>query len=191
MSINESNVVVGYDLGPTGRAALKRAIALAKRAPSHVLHFACIAESHTPFPALPARRVDYMYTERVQATVVAEIESELHATEPKPTIQFFVHARIGNPAKEILRLAEEVGADLIIVGSHGARGLERAFLGSVSEQVVREAGCTVEVARTKTYADVERLKIREVTPTGHYVAPHRYFYEDDHVTLRALEWPTP
>lgn len=191
MSTNESNVVVGYDLGQTGRAALERAVALAKRAPSHVLHFACIAETGVPFTALPARHVDYMYTERVQAAVVAEIESELRATEPKPKIQFFVHARIGNPAKEILRLAEEVGADLIIVGSHGARGIERAFLGSVSEQVVREAGCTVEVARPKTYAPVERLVIREVAPSGHYVAPHRYYYEDDRVMLRPLEWPIP
>jgi nucleotide-binding universal stress UspA family protein len=45
--------------------------------------------------------------------------------------------RVGPPADEVQRAAEEVKADLIVVGTHGRRGLARAFLGSVAEIVVR------------------------------------------------------
>jgi len=45
--------------------------------------------------------------------------------------------RVGPPADEVQRVAEEVKADMIVVGTHGRRGLARAFLGSVAEVVVR------------------------------------------------------
>jgi hypothetical protein len=104
-----------------------------------------------------------------------------------------VHARIGaKPATEILQLAKEIGADLIIVGSHGLTGVERFLVGSTSERIVREAGCSVEIARTKKYADVELLPIVEAEPSDHdhpYIPPHRYTYEDRRVNLRPPEWP--
>jgi nucleotide-binding universal stress UspA family protein len=58
-----------------------------------------------------------------------------------------VHTRIDLPADGILRLAEEVDADLIVVGTHGRRGFRRFLLGSVAEMVIREAPCPVLVAR--------------------------------------------
>ena len=191
MATIHSPVVVGFDFSQAGSAALRRALTLAKRAPFHVLHVICVAEPHQSFAALPARHIDYPYTERVQAAAEREIESELRLIAPTPHIQYFVHARIGRAATEILALAKEVGADLIIVGNKGSRGLERALLGSVSEQVVREAGCTVEVARPKTYDEIELVEIREVKPSGHYVPPHRYSYEDNRAVLRPIDWPLP
>ena len=84
---------------------------------------------------------------------------------------------------------EARAADLIIVGSKGLSGIERAVLGSVSEKVVREAGCTVEVARAKTYDYVPLLEIIEVDHPHKYVAPHRYTYEDHRVSRRPNDWP--
>ena len=49
----------------------------------------------------------------------------------------------GSPAAQIVRYAERLGADLIIMGTHGRTGVSRAILGSVSERVVRTAGCPV------------------------------------------------
>jgi hypothetical protein len=49
----------------------------------------------------------------------------------------------GNPAPEILGVADEVGCDLIVMGTHGRTGLARLLLGSVAEQVVRKAACPV------------------------------------------------
>ena len=54
---------------------------------------------------------------------------------------------VGDVAGTICRVAEEVGVDVIVVGSHGRTGLQRLFLGSVSEHVVRHAPCPVLVVR--------------------------------------------
>jgi nucleotide-binding universal stress UspA family protein len=51
--------------------------------------------------------------------------------------------RQGPPAEEIEALAKSTGADLIVIGTHGRRGLARALLGSVAERVVRMAPCPV------------------------------------------------
>jgi glycine betaine transporter len=49
----------------------------------------------------------------------------------------------GNTPEEIVREARESGADLIVIGTHGRRGLAHAVLGSVAERVVQHAGCPV------------------------------------------------
>jgi nucleotide-binding universal stress UspA family protein len=49
----------------------------------------------------------------------------------------------GDPAAEILRVARESKCDLIVMGTHGRRGLGRLLMGSVAEQVVRKAPCPV------------------------------------------------
>lgn len=53
--------------------------------------------------------------------------------------------RTGDPAHEIVAAAREWGADLIVVGTHGRRGIGRMFLGSVAETVLRHAPCAVLV----------------------------------------------
>jgi nucleotide-binding universal stress UspA family protein len=156
-----------------------------------VLHFACALDPHSPLPAVPGKHVDYEYAERVQHALAGVIEQELRAVNASIRVHFYVHARIGKPAEEILQLAREVGADLIIVGSKGATGLERLVLGSVSGRVVREAGCAVMVARPKSYEPVELLEVHEVEAHRHYVPPHRYYYEDHRLNVRPPEWPIP
>jgi len=49
----------------------------------------------------------------------------------------------GDAAEEILRVAEEVRCDLIVMGTHGRSGLGRLLMGSVAEQVMRKARCPV------------------------------------------------
>lgn len=55
----------------------------------------------------------------------------------------------GLPKEAILHEAEKWGADLIVVGSHGYRGLTRLWLGSVSHAVASHAKCSVEIVRCK------------------------------------------
>ena len=57
------------------------------------------------------------------------------------------HLRNGRPEQEIVALAEELGAGLIVMGGHGLGGMKRALIGSVSDSVVRHARCPVLVAR--------------------------------------------
>ena len=183
-------VVVGYDFSRSADAALHRAVTLAARAPSHVLHVVCVVDPKEAIPSIPPYNgIDHMYAARVQEALTAEIQHALDKTEVHDCVHFFVHARIGKPVPEILGLAHDVGAELIIVGSHGMTGIERMLLGSTSERVVREAHCTVEVARPRTYPDVELIPVEQVGPREPYVPPHRYTYEDHRVNLRPAEWP--
>jgi nucleotide-binding universal stress UspA family protein len=59
------------------------------------------------------------------------------------------HLRMGEVDLEIVALAEELGADLIVMGSRGLGGLRRALMGSVSDSVVRHAHCPVLVVRAE------------------------------------------
>lgn len=56
----------------------------------------------------------------------------------------------GDPKAMIATFAEQSGADLIVLGSHGRRGFDRALLGSVSEAVARYARCSVEIVRIRS-----------------------------------------
>jgi nucleotide-binding universal stress UspA family protein len=56
----------------------------------------------------------------------------------------FVHRMVtGDPATEIVRVANEESADLIVMSTHGRSGLTRVLMGSVAELVVRRAACPV------------------------------------------------
>jgi nucleotide-binding universal stress UspA family protein len=55
--------------------------------------------------------------------------------------------RLGNPYEEIVDEAKEMGADLIVIGSHGSRGLGRLLLGSTAERVVQYSPCAVLIVK--------------------------------------------
>lgn len=188
MTIQGNQIVVGFDFSGSSQAALERAIAIAQRSPQDVLHFVCALDAHMPNPVLPEGPVDYQYADRMQELLAERIRQEL-AARGTSAVHFFVHARIGRPATEILNVARELGADQIILGTKGLAGVERLVLGSVAERVVREAGCSVEVARPKTYGWSPLLEVTEVEATHKYVPPHRYWYEDQRIQKRPREWP--
>lgn len=178
-------LVVAYDLSPSGEIALQRAIEVVARAPHHVLHVITVLDAHRGL-----HKVTYDNAEAMHATLRDHIGKAFNNRPTTAEIQFFVHCRIGRPVEEILRLAEEVGADLLFVGSHNKAGIERVLLGSVSERIVREAGCPVMVARPKAYADVDLMKVVQYDhPHKEYVAPHRYSYVETRLIARPADWP--
>jgi nucleotide-binding universal stress UspA family protein len=56
----------------------------------------------------------------------------------------------GDPQSQIIDAANQWHADMIVLGSHGRSGLSRFLMGSVSQDVVRHAHCSVEIIRTST-----------------------------------------
>lgn len=58
-----------------------------------------------------------------------------------------VAVRVGDPGRRIVDRAAEVGADLVVIASHGYTGFKHLLLGSVAERVVRRAPCPVLVLR--------------------------------------------
>lgn len=174
MTPTPRNVVVAYDFSEHGQAVLDRAIALASRAPFHVLHFVTALDSRTGIPAIPpSGHVDYQYADTIRNELTERVSAAFQGVETAADISFFIHARIGPAGHEILDLAKEVGADLIFVGTHGYTGLKHIVMGSIAERVVREAQCPVMVVRPKGYPDVTLDKVVEVPSHG---APQAKFH---------------
>lgn len=138
-------VVVPVDFSPMSLEAIGHARALVKD-PSglHVVHV---------LPPLLATEPGVVWGEvddesRIRhgtAALQAALAEKGHADLP-------VHVHVsgsGNAAADIVRVAEELGAGLILLPSHGRHGLARFAIGSVAERVVRFAHCPVLVLRSK------------------------------------------
>jgi nucleotide-binding universal stress UspA family protein len=112
-------------------------------------------------------------------------------------------AHSGHPGTEIVRLAAETGADLVVVGSHGRTGLAAVLIGSTAEHVAKRAGCSVLVCRGEggaiqrvlvatdgsehSHRAIERLRdlpLPRVPVTALHVAESFYAYPGLAPTLR-------
>ena len=106
-----------------------------------------------PFPERLAKRrgsrqsPDFVAARVEQRKLAEKLLSR--ATEKLRTAGFIVTSSVeeGDARDVILHHAENWGADLIMVGSHGRTGLVHFLMGSVSEAVARHAGCSVEIVR--------------------------------------------
>jgi nucleotide-binding universal stress UspA family protein len=82
-----------------------------------------------------------------------EIQENLHrfrALDPKVKVEYRLEQ--GDPVNTILRLAQEYPVDLIVMGTHGRKGLGRLLMGSVAEAALRKAPCLVLTVRTPSVA---------------------------------------
>lgn len=71
-----------------------------------------------------------------------------------PDSKILSYMPVGKAAAEILKLAERVHADMIVMGSHGRTGLRRVLLGSVSGSVVERAKCSTVVVRIENSDEI-------------------------------------
>jgi nucleotide-binding universal stress UspA family protein len=83
---------------------------------------------------------------------------ELVRNLPRSVTRVIIHVRIGGAEVEIAQLASDLAADLIVVGTHGYKGIDRILLGSVAEALVRNAPCPVLTYRPKTVRLWERIE---------------------------------
>lgn len=75
---------------------------------------------------------------------VNTLKQLLHEIKPAdPRVLYRHRLAQGDPPIEIVRVAQEEGADMIVMSTHGRTGLTRALMGSVAEAVVRRADCPV------------------------------------------------
>lgn len=179
------------------------------------LHVVVAIDDAHPVEAVGDGPVDYLYADRVYEVLEGDLAARCRALGDDAALEYAVHVRIGKPAPELLMTAGEIGADLIIVGSHGRTGLRRMVQGSVSEAVVRGAECPVMVVRPNTYPRVKllpRLGTNGTQPpfasgTGaegtaspgpagdepakprHRRGPHIYSYRNAIATKRPNDWP--
>ncbi|WP_445635911.1 Universal stress protein [Nostoc sp. DSM 114161] len=77
------------------------------------------------------------------------IEKQLQSYQEKLSVKSDLELVTGDPAEEIIRLANIYKTELIVIGSRGLMGMKRIVQGSVSSQVVEEANCSVLVIKPR------------------------------------------
>lgn len=144
-------IVVGVDYSRQSAIAFQAALELALHRDCQIYALA-VAEGWPPArPAEVSTEMQQNFQDEAQSTlekwIAAELD-ELEQTGAKLNRRRVAAAvDFGKPSEAILALAEDVEADLIVIGTHGRKGLERLVVGSVANAVVRDAKCAVLVAR--------------------------------------------
>ncbi|MDX1530736.1 MAG: universal stress protein [Rhodothermales bacterium] len=138
-------VLAPVDFSEHARLAVAHAKALAALhgAALDVLHVVEEAAIPTAYGLEPVLVVSPPVLERAEAAV-----RQVVAGVPGPEVPVAVHAEAGYAASDIVRFAEGVGSDLIVMATHGRTGIKHFLLGSVTERVVRRAPCPVFSVRS-------------------------------------------
>jgi nucleotide-binding universal stress UspA family protein len=156
MSIFPTKILLATDGSEEGELAARTAADLAEKTSSelHVVHVYGIAPVGPPvYPeATDLQSEEHeAETEKIQRTSEQRarqvLEAELEKVRSAGTMVAQAHLIEGRVAPEIVALAEEIGAGLIVMGSRGHGGIRRALIGSVSDSVVRHAHCPTLVVR--------------------------------------------
>jgi nucleotide-binding universal stress UspA family protein len=131
-----SSIVVGTDGSDTATQAVREAVDMAAALGARLE----LVSAYAPVPEqrLRSERRDAPEDVLAQAADIAR-EAGVSAT---------THARQGDPADAILDVAEELGADLLVVGNKGMTGAKRFLLGSVPNKVSHHSPCSVLIVRT-------------------------------------------
>ncbi len=108
--MGSSQIVVGYDVQQSSVSALSHAADLACRDREHVLHLVVVL----------GVRESYREAERIRQEL-AGLFGELLRMRDAPGLLFYVHARIGDPAEELVAIAEELEADVVMDPATAAR----------------------------------------------------------------------
>ncbi len=143
------NILVPVDLGAHTTQVLEYAVALAAKldAKIHVLHL-------VDWPLLGAE-LPVAVSDKAMDEIVAHHRRDLDqlaATYASKAPLGSVELKIGDPRTWITQIAEQHQADLIVMGTHGRRGVSRLLLGSVAEHVARTAACPVLLLRSGSVA---------------------------------------
>ncbi len=134
----------GIDFSEHSRLAMLKACELARRLDAELE----LVHVHVPPPPVG----DVVVTAAdVSAADLTELENRMTVwrDEAARLVKRAVRSTVipGDAAAEITRLAREHGIELLVLGTHGRKGLKRLFLGSVAERVVRDAPCAVLIVR--------------------------------------------
>jgi nucleotide-binding universal stress UspA family protein len=136
MPADIKQLLVPIDFTETSDRALDYAVALAKKlgAKITVMHAYELPIYGFPDGALVATvDVATRISQAAQEGLTAAVEKRKSSG-----VEMRAILRDGPPVEEIATVAEDVKADLVVLGTHGRRGLRRAIMGSVAEEVIRE-----------------------------------------------------
>jgi nucleotide-binding universal stress UspA family protein len=158
MSIFPTKILLASDGSETGTHAMGVAVEFCEQTGSE-LHLVYVGEDAYSATLVYPEAADPEWVEREGPVLTGQLQQQFEqmsrrvldtqaekVREAGGTIAQ-AHLRMGEAATEIVDLAEELGAGLVVLGSRGLSGIRRALMGSVSDSVVRHAHCPVLVVR--------------------------------------------
>jgi universal stress protein A len=162
MSFPYHSILVPVDFDDSSKAVLEfaRQLAVSDDATLHLLHVIAILLTPGEASAIVITREDE----------VREALQKL-AKEHLGGVKYQVHTCTGDTARGIVDTAGTLHTDLIVMPTHGRRGLPHFFLGSVAERVVREAPCPVLTMRPSVESDKENTVARVMMKNPPSVSP--------------------
>ena len=159
-------VLAAIDFETLSTLVFERAVFATLQAKKAELHVLAVSEPQLPagtYPGfLPPPDLAGLDPERLQKFCKERLDllRQEHPQLRLPEVQ--IHTAIGRPSDEIVWLAAHLDADVVVMATHGRKGLRRLLMGSVAERVIRLAGCPVVVVREKHH-DMKG-KIPEIEP---------------------------
>ena len=142
-------VLYASDFSTASRRAMTTAVALAKSLDANLTIISVLAPL---VPVVPEQYFDAATLDRLDERArhwSGRQLARLAAAAKRAGVKVTTILRQGDPASEIVRAGRSTRADLIVVGTHGRRGLSKILLGSVAERVVASAPCPVLTVRSR------------------------------------------
>ncbi|NBC15714.1 MAG: universal stress protein [Bacteroidetes bacterium] len=171
-------ILVPTDFSDCARGALRWALTLAHHydADVHLLHVVTLqnlgvygTDDEVDEAASYQQKLEAVYQARARELLDEVLEDEQRTDVPVTTV---VRQSMAI-ADAVLGYVAEVGADLIVAGTHGRRGVQHLVLGSVAEDVMREAPCPVLLVRQREDAATAEPGPRILVPVDFSVPSRR------------------
>ena len=138
-------ILVPIDFSDHSRRPLELALELARPVAGRVILFSVVDDTF-PNPDIMSFQLPWAdYYRHLRDGAVKILEDLKAAVGDGEDVEVCVVR--GNPARAIVRFATDEHCDLIIMATHGTRGLQHALLGSVTDKVIRQVSCPVLVVR--------------------------------------------
>ncbi len=150
-------IVVGADFSEASELAVDKAFQLAAGQSPAEVHLINVVQTYGPQVAyempVDASALAVLTINEARSRFAKYADAALarfsEGKSARPQFRVVTHVRFDAIADEIAQLAADLEADLVVVGTHGRRGLSRVLLGSSAEATVRLAPCPVLVVRPK------------------------------------------
>lgn len=164
-------IVVGIDYSSTSDLALSEAFQVAserENAELHAVHVVMVSVDAVDLVSAVngATLPEALTRLREHLERHAEAWKKSTGRDPAP---YHPHVRLHAPSSELVQTAADLEANLLVVGTHGRRGVERFVLGSVAEKVMRLAPCSVLVVRP----EAEEAPVPRIEPPCPRCVEHR------------------
>ena len=130
---------IAFDDNSIAALTIARELTAGRDATIYLLHV-------VPTPTIPASPIALEPFPQTEHDARAKLE-EIGRAQLEGKVKYQILARSGDPARITIQVLDEIGADSIVMATHGRKGVSHFFLGSVTERVVRESSRPVLTVR--------------------------------------------